>query len=265
MTGRATPATPLLPWLALAVALSPVLAEWAGHLAEEPRARAALAGPLFLACAWSGRNAGPGWLGAVLLSGALTLEAVALLAGPIAIGRLALPLALCGMALWAGAPSLRVALLSLWAVPIPHTLFWAVSPALEALVLKVAAEPVRLLGGSVLVEGYRAIVPGSELILRPGQGGVVTAFILSGAAWLWAVRRGHGLLRAAVAALAGLALGVPAQTALVTVAVALGSQGNPDLANAVLVHAPLGWVLASFGVAWVASRSTDRRDPTLAT
>src|SRR5262245_53305690 len=127
--GRGTRSMPSwLPWLAVALAFSPVVAGIVSDARIERIQWGAVAGVVLLVVAgW--REAAPTAASSARRTAgglALVVGGVALLLAGLAVdtafvARAGFPLVVIGLAVWLGRPSLAVAALSLFAVPIPTT------------------------------------------------------------------------------------------------------------------------------------------------
>lgn len=218
-----------LPWLALAAALSGVLLDLASHAIAQPWAAPVFAS-LALSCAlWvrspAVRPIAPalGWVLAALagVAGALLAAADA-----ARFGRLALPLAVVGLALRTGKPSLGLALGSVWLVPLPHALLRAASPELEGAWLEVARQ--------ILGDGARALAPS----LRPEDSGLALAWWLAGAGYLRATTNGARILAALRRAIASALAAFPLQVAAILAASAMATANGGSLRTAeIWLHA----------------------------
>jgi len=223
----------VLPWLCLAVALSPALLELARHLGAAPWAGytavvAALFGITVAAAPEDAPRRRPGLL---LLGAAITTQLLAAAAGPPGLGRLALPLGITGLACWLGRPAPRVAALSVFLVPVPYTVVAALSPALEASLLQAAAALASpLAGGGLGAEGRVLRGGAAEFWVRPPHGGLPLAALLAAGLALRAVRRGKGILAAGLAAALGAGIALPLQVIALGAAVLLAASGRPDTA-----------------------------------
>ncbi len=136
-------------WVAAAVAFSPALVEVARQTVEFPQKTTPLVAALLLVVsAWreTAREM-PGRSGAiVLLAVAAALELLGVLGGAATLARASLPLAFVGIARLLGRPPLRIALISLWLVPIPVSLVALVQTPLDQAAARFVAWVARLLG-----------------------------------------------------------------------------------------------------------------------
>jgi hypothetical protein len=239
-------------WVALAIALSPVLTDLCKHLVASPWARYALAFPLLTLRAFL---RGPGRErasadGFVLLLLALGFELLAVGGGIPREGRLALPLAALGLARARGIPAFAVAALFTWWVPVPHALVTLGSPYLEASLVNASVGFWQKLGLVLHVEGVRAVGPHGALALDAADGGVPLLGLLSGIGWYAATLRGSRLQRLIATAGAWALLAFPIQAVAVLLAVGVTAWGAPDVARLGLndflwlTVAMLGWTVA---------------------
>ena len=123
----------ILPWVALGCAFGPVLVQLADAIPEVPFGWSVLLAPVLMCAAAlrCERKTQPGerktqprrsWAPVLLIAG-LLVELAGLAGGSPGIARLGLPISVVGLSLWTGAPRLMTALLVLWAIPIPGTLY----------------------------------------------------------------------------------------------------------------------------------------------
>lgn len=234
-----------LAWALLALALAPVLADLAAHLGREPwAAYAGLFVPLFALAALRERGTpARGAGGALLLAGALALELVAVVGGPLRLGRVALPAAAIGLARALGRPSLPVAFLALWWVPVPSAVLRLASPALESTALAIAAAPWSLAGAGLAVEGTVASWDGVALRAQAADGGLPLVVLFAGLGWYASLRAGGALRAALRRALVWAPLGLAAQLLAFEAALLALASGAPGGAAAAL--APGAWIGAA--------------------
>lgn len=225
-----------LEWLALAIALSPVLVEWWTYAWAPDTRFFPLVLPLVLIL-WA---RGIEWpspprsaLGTSLILIGLGLEIVGILAQTWTVARVAAPIAVIGMAMRLGNPSPRLLTLLFFAVPIPTFVMQSTTPQLEsfyaAVVSQVLAEG---LGFGVTSSGPLLIVQGQSLELTAPDAGWQTAFLLMAGLWTLALVRGWSISRVILVCVA-LPLTVPAlQIGAVGVAGLLLISGLPDWGTA---------------------------------
>jgi len=218
----------LMLWLGLLVAFSPVWPDLLELLIEQPWSRVALVFPWL---AWmasredSGRSAPTAWGRGLLVFG-LAFELLAIGADVVRVARLGLGVAAVGLCLAGGWTSVRVALLLLWAVPMPASLLNQLGPMLARLHASVADWTLSTAGLAVDRLGTGGLRSGGEeLVLGAADGGLQSMVAFAGFGWFWATRRGApmtGLLRGA----GGWALSaLPLQMIVVTTAGAAFAAG----------------------------------------
>jgi hypothetical protein len=238
-------------WLALGLAFLPVLIDLLRHVAVEPWARYALLFPvLFVRCALRAESrpapARDGW---VWLALGMGVDLLAVAGGSVRLGRPGLALAAVGLCRLFGFARLPVALLTLWAVPVPRIVLDVPSPHLESLVLGVAAGAANLLGAGVVVKGWAAQVGGLEFKLHDYDGGLILLALTSGLGWYAGLMARAGWTGCAWRALLGALAGLPLQILGVTLALGALAWGRPDVGRALLDHG-LWLAVALGGIAW---------------
>jgi hypothetical protein len=248
-------------WIAaaLAFALSPVLMDLIHHLVEQPWARYALIFPPLVV--WRLVRAEPTpispRLGCALVVVALAVELVAVGGGVPRFGRPAIPLAIAGLCRAFGLAAWPTILLACWCVPVPISLVSSL-PLVEGSSRLAAA----LLGGVSLQGGSppTLVAEAGALVLRPHDGGLPLAGLLSGLGWLVALRAGRGLGGCArAAAWMGLAALSLALLAVLLAAVLLAA-GHLDAARWTRDGMP--WVVGgALGLAFVLRTSSPERRP----
>ncbi len=233
-------------WIALAAALSPLLVDLAVHEATNEWARGAAIFPLLLAyCAWRDpAPPRPARDGLVLLVLGVAIAFIGVGGGMPRAGRPGLALSVIGLARMTGRPSLRVALLALWMIPLPTQIIEAFAPGLDALVANVAAHVATALGVAAHVDASRVfalwlVVPAGRLALFPGDGGLALAWSFAGLGWFVALRREASLTAAAQSALRWMLAAFPLQATALALASAIALLGTPTLARTLLDHFPL--------------------------
>lgn len=232
----------VLPWLCLAVGLSPGLLELGRHVVATPWARytVVVGGLLALAMAGDSSPRVPRRrAGALLLGAAVCTQLLAAAIGPPALGRIAIPLGIIGLACWYGAPALRLAALSVFLVPVPYTLVSAASRGLESGLLQVAVVLVSPLTAGLETQGHVLSGVPSAFWVRPPHGGIPLAALFASAAGIQAVRAGKGLASAGAAVLLGAAVALPVQILALGIAVLLAASGRPVAAWTWLDHGTL--------------------------
>jgi hypothetical protein len=232
-------------WLALCFAWTPSLLRWFQSLADSVDERFYALAVVWLIAAWAlskGTRPLPR-SGGVLLAVSMALQLTALVARVDGLAVSLLPLAILGMACWQGAPSLPVAALSLWCVPLPYSLLELGTPRLESLQAAAGAALLGLTGASTPeARGPLFTQPGGRLELGVFDAGYSMAMALGAAAWFGAAVRGKGLGTCAVWAAGAVLIALPLQTLAVGLAVVIFQGGDPQGADRVLLFAP--WLLA---------------------
>jgi hypothetical protein len=230
---------PAVLWIALAAALSPVLVDLVRHWVSTPWSRYSAVFPLLLAVRIqsdpSRRAPAPdGWL---WIGAALALELASAAGGVTKLARFALPLAVWGGFRLSGVSGPATAVLSAFAVPIPHVLNEMASPGLETGLAHGAARVARLFGASPQVlEPPQLLVGGQALLLRPPDGGLSLAALLGGLGWHAGLALREGGAVSARRALTWAALGIPLQAVAVTMAVAIAAISGAAVARGWLSH-----------------------------
>lgn len=246
-----------LVWVALAVALSPVLMDLFDHAATRPWARSSLIfAPLWIVAVWRerGRSTPTAWGHAALVA-AVALELFAVRVDAVRLARPALPLALIGLCRAQGLASLRTAVLACWIVPLPNFLRGALSPQLETHLAALAAVPFRWAGSAVEVEAGRVALGEAGLALGSADAGLALVALLAGLGWYASLRSPGTCWRSLRAALLWGALGIPLQLLALQVALVVTSLGAPGGARTLLDHA---WIaVAAAGVVWAERRVPD--------
>jgi len=216
-------------WLAVTAALSPVLVDTLRHALHEPAARPALFFVLALAArAWRSprETLRAPWFGfGLALISALAAAALAAADWP-RFGRVAIPLCILGLAARGGRPTLPIAAISLWCVPLPSLVIAAASPELETTWLRLAS----------LVTGDATPL---DFSLQPADGGLGLAWSLAGAGYLRALSLGRSGVHAVPLCLAGALAALPVQLfAIVGIAFA-----SLSASPASLPPETAGWIL----------------------
>jgi hypothetical protein len=236
-------------WGALAVALSACWIDLAEHWRANPWARpSALFLPLLVATALRERRRAPGraagWL---LVAAGVGLLLFATGGGAPRLGRPGLPLAVVGMALVLGRPSLGVALLAFWVLPPPFALSRLLSPGLEQWLAELGVRALELGGRPAALGSGGIVVDGAVLPLAPTDGGLPLVVYLAGIGWWLAMRRGRDLVRAAFTALRFAPWGLAAQALALGCAIAALASGSAPTARALLDLAP--WAALALAIA----------------
>ncbi len=219
-------------WIALLFAFSPLLSDLVDHVRTHSWAAWSLvfAFLLLLLARGDSSHAPPHRDGYALLAMALVLEGFAIGGGPIRWGRPAIPLGVFALARILGRPSLRVAALACWALPLPTFIASAASPALEYIWLRVAAATLSSFA-PISVNQASAGWPDGVLRLEPAEGGLPFVVFLSGVGWIYALPTWRGFRRAVVTASLWALAGLPVQALAVLIALALAIGGKPEAAR----------------------------------
>ncbi len=253
----------ILPWVALGCAFSPVLSQIARAIPEAPFGWSLLLAPALLCAALARRGGGApprrGW-GALALIAGLLVQLIGLAGGSPGAARLGLPIAVVGLSLWNGAPRAMAALLALWVLPIPGTLYALTTPGLESAYARWAAGAVGARGADGSASGPLLRSGAQRMELDPHHSGIHLVFLLTELSWYAAVRSGLApavaLARSALLAL----LAAPIQLAAVGLAVLLLAAGASEIADLWLDHG-LWWVTALAGVGWIEGRRARAKRP----
>lgn len=233
-------------WPMLALAFSPVLIDLVSHYAERP---AIAYGALFIALfVWETMHrprgpARPG-LGLGLVVAGLAIELVFSKVGWMRFARPGLALAMIGLASLRGRATPQLALLALFAVPIPG---FAVA-AFEPLLLPAVAFWLRVLGGigSPMEIGQEEVFTrDASLAVSPYDAGIPLAVLIAGLCAYAGVRRNWSLGRIARRAALLCPLALPIQMVALGLALWALASDSPDLAR---VGLGAGTWLATAGV-----------------
>ncbi|MCH8083932.1 MAG: archaeosortase/exosortase family protein [Myxococcales bacterium] len=246
----------ILPWVALGCAFSPVLIQLANAIPKVPFGWSILLAPILIFAATSRceRSAQPrrGWAPVLLIAG-LLIELVGLAGGSPGIARLGLPISVVGLSLWTGVPRLMTALLVLWAIPIPGTLYGLTTPNLESAYARFGAAMMAALGAELSASGPLIRSGAERLELAPYHSGIHLIFLITELSWYAAVRKGLPPMVALARTTGTALLAIPLQLFAVWVAVLLLTAGLPEVANIWLDHGV--WLLtAILGLVWIETR-----------
>ncbi len=260
----------ILPWVALGCAFGPVLIQLANAIPEVPFGWSVLLAPVLMFAAalrrerkaqHCERKTQPrrGWAPVLLIAG-LLIELVGLAGGSPGIARLGLPISVVGLSLWTGVPRLMTALLVLWAVPIPGTLYGLTTPNLESAYARLGAAIMGALGADIGASGPLIRSGAERLELDPYHSGIHLIFVITELSWYAAVRRELSPMGALVRTTGSALLAIPLQLFAVSVAVLLLVAGAPEVANFWLDHGV--WLLtAILGVVWIETRCVSANRP----
>lgn len=229
--------SPLVYWVAAAVALSPTIAHSIELVASSPWSHYVIIAPLLLAnCLRPGtafRAVVPRvGVGAAVLALAMGLQLLGIGADSWAIAQIGLPLAATGVALMLGRPPVLPMVLCFWVVPAPYFLFTITTPWAESMLAHGAGSVATMLGADVTVSGPLVRSGDTRLELESFQGGIVTAIVLAELGWYSSLRGERpswigGLRRSLLFSLTVLAV----QPAAAIVAVLVFCRWGPDLAE----------------------------------
>jgi hypothetical protein len=252
-----------LMWLALAVAFSPVLIDLARNFEADASAHPTVLTPLLLAwCGWRGlgvrgRAGRDGLLWIALGTG---LEVVGIAGGAWTLARLGLPIAVLGLARWLGRPSLALAALCFWIVPVPHFAFALTTPGLESFHLELAAGALAILGIEPEISGTIARAHGEALQVFGSDGGAPLVAALSQLGWVAGLHRGATAARRLAAALAGGLAAVAIQPLAIAIGLVILHYGDGPSARLWLDDG--AWLTAAVGGLLYISRGAGRNEGT---
>jgi hypothetical protein len=241
-------------WTLLLAALGPLWLELGRHILADPWAGYVGVVPLLLV--WGAVLSRPEparpRLAAALVGSALAIELVALVAGPLRAGRIALPLGVLGMSALLGRPARRFWPLALFLVPVPFAVVTLASPGLEGLWLRLAALLVGALGHPMSLAGPSAVSPAGALRLWPADGGLPLAGLVASLGCFAAARAGRAPAASLLRGLLLAPLAFPAQAAAVSIALLIVAAGHEAAARRWLdVGLPLVGVGLGLGLlAW---------------
>jgi hypothetical protein len=242
----------VLLWAALAAALSPVLADLARHLAATPWARYSVVF-LFLTIRAALRDttwASARGDGFVLLFLALGFEVLTVGGGIPRAGRVAIPLAVLGLARTRGYPRLAIAALIAWCVPVPNALVTMASPRLERGLAFASVGLWRDFGLALRLEGAQVVARQGRLALEAADGGIPLLALLSGMGWYAATLRGGRLGNSIGTAGVWAFSALPLQIGAVFLAVGVAGLGAPEAARLGLSYVPwIGAAMLSWRIA----------------
>jgi hypothetical protein len=208
---------------------------------------------LLLLAARRGQRTEPRPYGYLLVAIGVLLQTIGIVADAASIARLGLPLAIVGLARASGFLRVRVALLSLWLVPIPISVVSATSPEPESTLAALGAGVVGLLGADARASGPLLLGgPQGQLALRPADGGLVLAWVLAGVGWYLGVRLGVDFIRVLTGSLRWAASALVLQPFAIVLAIGIYALGFPDLARTGLTYLP--WLAAAMLAVYWAER-----------
>lgn len=245
-TRRSLGAQPLVLWAALAVALSPSLAELLQHWTREAWAReSGVFVPLAIASAVADpARRRPNRVGWLLVAIGIGLALFGSAAGLASLGRLAIPLAVLGMAYAIGHPSPRVALIALFVIPPPFGIVSIGSPAGERILAHAAVDAERALGGEWAAGDATVRTAKGDLRLGAPDLGIPLAHLLAGLGFCAGIAGGDSALRAGLRGVLWAAWALPAQLLALIAAFALLGVAGADAARALLEIVPACAIVA---------------------
>jgi hypothetical protein len=221
-------------WIALAIAFSPALLDMGRNLAADPYDLNTLVPALLLlgyvVAQRSQRAPGRQDGLAVLLAG-LVLEILGIASMTWSLARLGVPVAIMGAARLTGFPSLRVAALALFVVPIPDFLILGASPDLEVALASSASYVASSFGAPLVVEALELRSAEQHLNLVAQDGGLVLLPLLMTIGWFHALRAGTSIPRALMGVAAWVLALLPIQVMALVIAGLLVAAGDPELAR----------------------------------
>ena len=177
---------------------------------------------------------------------ALTAEVLGIASGSSSIARGALPLAMTGMALVLGRPTIPVIVLAFALVPVPEFVQSMPSPAAESILAALAEQVAAGAGVALEVSGPLIQYHGGRFELLSYDNGIVTAVVLVQVGWYASLRVGSTPARSVIRAAGWGLLVVVVQPLLILVCVASLPLRIPDVGRFCLTHGP--WLLAGLGV-----------------
>lgn len=243
-------------WVALGVALSPVLLDWSLQVWTSPWARGAALFPLLLL--WSARHdrapARPARDGFAWLALGLVMTLIGVGGGMPRAGRPGIALAVIGLARAIGFPRTPRALLAAFAIPIPSQVLATLTPGLETAVASLVARGGALAGVSAHLDAtpagaLRFVASHGVLELFPGDGGVPLAWSFAGIGWFTAVQRGAAIPAALRASVGPAVTGLVLQAFVIAFACIATLLGAAGFARTLLDQCVLVATLAALGVA----------------
>jgi hypothetical protein len=230
----------------LAVALSPVLRDIAGHVIAHPWAGYSVVFLVLfvLASGHPSRGQEPKGDGYLLLAAGLLMELIGIGGGIDRLARPALPLGILGLSRLLGRPPIPAALLVLGIVPVPTFALAPAAAVVNPAMARLAAMVSGALGFSLHVHGATLAAPSGVLTLGEGDSGLTLAILLAGIGWYAGLRRAwakapapepKSLLRqCARAALRWVPWAIPIQAAGIVVAGILLALGSLTLSRVLL-------------------------------
>jgi hypothetical protein len=233
-------------WLALAVALSPAAFELFRHWMREPWARESM---VFVPIAIAGAVAAPAiarpnWGGWLLVAAGLTLALFGSAGGVGSLGRLAIPLAVFGMACAIGRPEPRIASIAFFVVPPPFSIVSLYSPAGERELAGFAVAAARAVGADWSLGDATIRTAAGNLQFGAPDLGIPLAHLLAGLGFCAALAGQASIRQAILRGLLWTLWAVPVQLVALGASLAVLAAFGPGIARAFLDLVPACAVVA---------------------
>ena len=227
-------------WFALAVALSPAALELFRHWVREPWARESMVFvPLVIVSAVAAPSrARPNRAGWLLVAAGLALSLFGSAGGVVSLGRLAIPLAVFGMACAIGRPDPRIALIAFFVVPPPFSIVSLCSPTGERELAQLAVVAARAVGAGWSLGDATIRTAAGDLQLGAPDLGIPLAHLLAGLGFCAALARRAPIWQAILRGLLWAIWTVPAQLVALGAAFAVLAAAGPGIARAFLDLVP---------------------------
>ena len=223
-------------WFALALALSPTLYEWARHLAADDSREFSSLLPVVLMILANRLlprlepKHSRAW-GITLITGAMVLQMIGILADSWTLARLGVPIACLGMAQILGYPQPRSVLLIFFAVPLPTSIMSLTTPWLESSYVWPTAELFNQgFGAELSTSGPLFLWSGNFFELGAPDGGWITSLVLVQLVWFLGLVLAWSLSRTIMLCAIAILLVWPLQWLGVLLALAIGITFSPGLA-----------------------------------
>jgi hypothetical protein len=214
----------ILLWVALGIAMSPVLSDVLRHWYSEHWSRYSLILLVLLAVAVRrGERVPPRRvLGAGLVGFSVLAQLAAVPAAVLPLARPFLATGVVGMLLFQGRTPIRTALLALWVVPVPWRLMRELEgEAVAERLFEVAAAVVAPIGLGVEFFGRFAQVGGTELRMAPSMGALTVLAYLTGLVWYRGIRDDWTPVRTGLAMAVAAAAALPIQVLMIVASLLL--------------------------------------------
>lgn len=229
-------------WFGLVFAFSPVLRDLTENLLDHRDQRYTLLAPLLIGLLLrhdpASRCIRRIGAGIALLAVGLVAQSIGIAAGSWSIARVGLPFGVLGVALLTGRPSLAMAALVFWAIPVPSSVQFMASPEAESMLGAGAAEVLSWVGLKIDLGGPLLSFGGEHLELTATDNGIITASALSAVGWFVALRSGRSARSAALTAVCWATSVIVVQPIVVVLGVATLPLGVPELGRFLLTHGP---------------------------